>query len=87
MSKFVAVVVAVVVSALSVAGVALAGQGATNVNGEFIALSVAVSPPVAGTSKAPRGVGVSFDSFLGNRIDGNTPSDERLDRGALQQGL
>ena len=72
MRKFIALCRAVGV--LSGAGVALAGQGATNVNGEFIALSVSVSPPVAGTAKAPRGVAVSFDSFVGNRINGNTPS-------------
>ncbi len=72
MPKFIALIAAVGV--LSGAGVALAGQGATNEQGDFIALDVAVSPPVAGTAKAPRGVGVSLDSFLGNRINGNTPS-------------
>lgn len=72
MPKFIALIAAV--GALSGAGVALAGQAATNPNGEFIALNVAVTPPVAGTAKAPRGVGVSFDSFRGNRINGNTPS-------------
>jgi hypothetical protein len=72
MPKFIVLIAAVGV--LSGAGVALAGQGATNQQGDFIALSVAVSPPVAGTAKAPRGVGVSLDSFLGNRINGNTPS-------------
>ena len=72
MRKFIALIAAVGV--LCGASVALAGQGATNPNGEFIALSVAVSPPVAGTAKAPRGVGVSFHSFAGNRINGNIPS-------------
>ena len=52
---------------------ALAGQASTDPNGDFIDLSVAVSPPIAGTPKAPRGVGVSFDSFSGNRINGNAP--------------
>jgi hypothetical protein len=56
------------------AGVALAGQAATNPNGEFIDLNVAATPPTAGTAKAPRGVSVSFDSFTGNRVNGNTPS-------------
>jgi hypothetical protein len=70
MLRFIALIAAGGV--LSGAGVALAGQGATNANGDFVALSVAVSPPVAGTANAPRGVGVSLDSFLGNRINGNT---------------
>jgi hypothetical protein len=65
---------AVSVTALAGASVALAGQGATNKNGDFIALSVAATPPVAGTATTPRGVGVSFDSFAGNRIHGNVPS-------------
>jgi hypothetical protein len=65
---------AATVAALAGAGVALAGQGATNTNGDFIDLNVAVTPPVAGTAKAPQGVGVSFDSFTGNRINGNTRS-------------
>ncbi len=72
MPRLIAVVA--MVGALSGASVALAGQGATNEKGDFVALDVAVSPPVAGTAKAPRGVGVSFDSFLGNRINGNTYS-------------
>jgi hypothetical protein len=71
MPKFIVLIAAVGV--LSGAGVALAGQGATNQQGEFIALNVAVSPPVAGTANAPRGVGVSLDSFTGNRINGNSP--------------
>ena len=72
MSKFISCIA--VFGVLSGASVALAGQGATNEKGDFVALNVAVSPPVAGTAKAPRGVGVSFDSFQGNRINGNTPS-------------
>ena len=63
---------------LVAAGVALAGAPATNKQGYFIDLSVKVSPPIAGTAQHPRGVGVQFDSFDGNRIDGNrqavTPS-------------
>lgn len=62
------------VAALAVAaGIAHAGQGATNQNGEFIDLNVAVSPPIASSTNGPRGVGVSFDSFAGNRINANTP--------------
>lgn len=56
---------------LAGAGIALAGQAATNKEGEFIDLSVKVTPPVAGTAAAPQGVGISFDSFTGNRINGN----------------
>ncbi len=68
------IVLAVTAATMAGAGVALAGQAATSPNGRFIDLNVAVTPPVAGTAKAPRGVGVSFDSFTGNRINGNTPS-------------
>jgi hypothetical protein len=90
MPKFIALIAAVGV--LSGAGVALAGQGATNEKGDFIALDVAVSPPVAGTAKAPRGVGVSLDSFLGNRLNGNTPSTNnsvvvRFSKGFKENGL
>jgi hypothetical protein len=72
MRKFIILIAAVTV--LGGAGAALAGQAATNPNGEYIDLNVAVSPPLTGTAKAPRGVGVSFDSFTGNRINGNIPS-------------
>lgn len=72
MPKFIVLIAAVGV--LFGAGVAVAGQGATNAQGDFVALNVAVSPPVAGTAKAPRGVGVSLDSFAGNRINGNSPT-------------
>ena len=53
------------------AGAALAGQGATSSNGDFLDLNVAVTPPVAGTAQTPQGVGVAFDSFSGNRINGD----------------
>lgn len=66
---FWALVVAVV--GLFAAGVALAGAPATNKQGQFIDLSVKVTPPIAGTASHPRGVGIEFDSFDGNRIDGN----------------
>jgi hypothetical protein len=59
----------VVIDVFAAAGSALGGQAATNPQGEFIDLSVRVSPPVSGTAKAPRGVGVSFDSFAGNRLN------------------
>ncbi|MGI8714006.1 MAG: hypothetical protein ACR2NR_12680 [Solirubrobacteraceae bacterium] len=72
MRKIIGVVVSFVV--LGGAGAALAGQGATNSTGEFIDLNVSVSPPVAGTAKAPQGVGVAFDSFTGNRINGDISS-------------
>ena len=66
MGKCVGLAVTFVV--LACAGIALAGQAATNSRGDFIDLSVAATPPVAGTAKAPQGVGISFDSFTGNRI-------------------
>ena len=66
MGKCVGLAVTVVV--LACAGIALAGQAATNSRGDFVDLNVAVTPPVAGAAKAPQGVGVSFDSFTGNRI-------------------
>jgi hypothetical protein len=72
MRKFIGTLIAALV--LAGAGTALAGQGATNSNGDFIDLNVAVTPPVAGTAQAPQGVGVAFDSFTGNRINGDTPS-------------
>jgi hypothetical protein len=68
------ITLAVTVATMAGAGVALAGQAATSPNGRFIDLRVAVTPPVAGTAKAPQGVGATFDSFTGNRINGNSPS-------------
>lgn len=62
------------IAVLAGAACALAGQAATDPQGDFIDLSVAASPPIAGTPKAPRGVEVSFDSFTGNRINGNAPT-------------
>ncbi|MGH2867154.1 MAG: hypothetical protein ACRDNK_06235 [Solirubrobacteraceae bacterium] len=69
MRKLVGLLVGLVV--LAVAGTALAGQGATNSNGDFADLSVKVTPPISGTAKAPRGVGLTFGSFVGNRINAN----------------
>jgi hypothetical protein len=56
---------------LAVAGTALAGQAATNGNGDFADLSVKITPPISGTAKAPRGVGLAINSFVGNRINAN----------------
>lgn len=56
---------------LSAAGVALAGAPATNPQGYFIDLSVKASPPIASKPGHPRGLAMQFDSFDGNRIDGN----------------
>jgi hypothetical protein len=72
MRKFVGAAIAALV--LVGAGAALAGQGATDSNGHFLDLNVAVTPPVAGTAQTPQGVGVAFDSFSGNRINGDAPS-------------
>lgn len=82
---------AVVLAGATAAGSALAGQAATNTTGDFVDLSVAVSPPIAGTPKAPRGVGISFDSFAGNRVTPNTPSATssivvRFNRGFKENG-
>ncbi len=89
MRKFVAGLAAV--GALTSAGAAIAGQAATSVNGEFVALNVAVTPPVSGTPRAPRGVGVSLDSFGGNRINGDAPNHRtsivvRFNRGFKENG-
>ena len=77
---------------LAGAGIALAGQAATNQKGVFIDLNVRITPPVSGTAKAPRGVGVSFDSFTGNRINGNagiknTSITVRFNKGFKENGL
>lgn len=86
---FVSAVMAVVFAGV---GTALAGQGATDSSGRFIDLNVSVTPPVAGSARAPQGVGVAFDSFTGNRINGNTPSGNdsitvRFNRGFQDNGL
>lgn len=83
---------AVTVAVLAGAGIALAGQAATSSNGDFIDLSVAVTPPIAGTANTPQGVGVSFDSFAGNRINGgiqstNTSIVVRFNKGFKTNGL
>jgi hypothetical protein len=83
---------AATVAVLAGAASAFAGQAGTDANGNFIDLNVAVSPPVAGTPKAPRGVGVSFDSFTGNRINGNvSPATSsivvRFNKGFKDNGL
>lgn len=73
MRKLIMLAAAAAIS-LGAVGSAVAGQGATNSNGDFVDLSVRVTPPIAGTAKSPRGVGVAFDSFAGNRINGNASS-------------
>jgi hypothetical protein len=77
--------------ALAGGGIAFGGQAATSSSGYFLDLSVVVTPPVAGTAKAPQGVGVSFDDFDGNRINGDTPSDNnsiqvRFNKGFKENG-
>ena len=77
---------------LAVAGTALAGQGATNSNGDFTDLSVKITPPISGTAKAPRGVGLSFSAFAGNRINANrtinnTTLTVRFDQNFTDNGL
>ena len=69
MRKLIAPLVGVV--ALVIAGTALAGAPVTDSNGDFVDLSVSVTPPVAGTAAAPHSVGIVFDSFVGNRVDAN----------------
>lgn len=68
--------IALVITFATVAGggIALAGQAATDSKGRFVDLSVGVTPPVSGTANKPHGVGINFDSFTGNRINGNIPS-------------
>jgi hypothetical protein len=91
MRKLIMLAAAAAIS-LGAAGSAVAGQGATSSNGNFIDLSVRVTPPIAGTPKSPRGVGVAFDSFDGNRINGNTVANNttikvRFARGFTENGL
>ena len=69
MRRLIAPLVGVV--ALVIAGTALAGAPATDSNGDFVDLSVSVTPPVAGTAAAPHSVGIVFDSFVGNRVNAN----------------
>lgn len=78
--------VAVTVTLFAYATAALGAPPATAPGGDFVDLSVAVSPPVAGTAKKPQGVALTFDSFTGNRINGSLPSANnsivvRLNRG------
>ena len=69
MKKIIGVIVGLIV--LGIAGTAIAGPPATNPQGDFLDLSVAATPPVSGTAKLPRGVGVTFSTFTGNRINAN----------------
>jgi hypothetical protein len=58
------------VALLAAAPSALAEIG-SNGAGDFLDLRVAVTPPKAGSTKAPQGVGLSLSNFLGNRINAN----------------
>ncbi len=58
------------VALLAAAPSALAEIG-SNGAGDFLDLRVAITPPRAGTAKAPQGVGLSLSNFLGNRINAN----------------
>lgn len=77
---------------LAVTGTALASPGATDVSGDFLDVGIAVTPPISGTVKAPRGVGLSFSSLAGNRINANdqAPSTSivvRLHQNFVDNGL
>lgn len=69
MRKFIGLLAGLVV--LAVAGTALAGPPAVDSNGDFVDLSIKITPPTSGTTRAPRGIGVTFDAFTGNRINAN----------------
>jgi hypothetical protein len=69
MRKLIAPLIGVI--ALAIAGTALAGAPATDSSGDFVDLSVNVTPPVASTAKTPSSIGLTFDSFTGNRINAN----------------
>lgn len=76
MSKAIGLLVGLIV--LGVAGTAIAGQAVTDPQGDFLDLSVAATPPASGTAKLPRGVGVKFSSFLGNRINANDTENDNF---------
>lgn len=65
------IALATVLFLLTAAGSAPAGPATTNADGDVLVFSVAVTPPVASTAKAPRGVGLHVDAFAGNRIAAN----------------
>ncbi len=69
MKKIIGVVLGLIV--LGIAGTAIAGPPGTIPQGDFLDISVAATPPASGTAKLPRGVGVSFSTFTGNRINAN----------------
>jgi hypothetical protein len=69
MRKIVALFVGATV--LACAGSAVAGPGATDTNGDFVDVSVDISPPVSSTAKVPHGVAITFSTFSGNRINAN----------------
>lgn len=54
------------------AGPALAGQATTDRDGLYLDLGVAVTPPVTGTRAHAQGVGITLDSFSGDRLAPDT---------------
>lgn len=69
MRRFIFLLIAAVLAAA--ASSARAELGA-NAAGDFLDLRVAITPPKAGTAKAPQGVGLSLSNFLGNRVNADT---------------
>jgi hypothetical protein len=56
------------------AGVAGAGRPSTTPSGNFSVLDVDVLPPATSSRDRPRGVELSYDNFIGNRLTGQRPS-------------
>ncbi|MEO6859876.1 MAG: hypothetical protein ABI323_15055 [Solirubrobacteraceae bacterium] len=69
MRKLVGLLVGLAV--LAVGGTAIAGPAATNSNGDFLDLNLAVTPPVSSTAHTPHGVGLVFNEISGNRVNAN----------------
>jgi hypothetical protein len=71
-----AVLASALVAVLAVgAGVAGAGKPSTTRSGNFSVLDVEISPPKSSARGRPRGVELTFDSFMGNRLTGGrTPT-------------
>ena len=65
------IVLAAALCALIACPTALAGPATTNSDGDVLVFSAGVTPPLAGTAKTPQGVGLSFDAFIGNRLNSN----------------
>ncbi|HEY5189286.1 MAG TPA: hypothetical protein VII87_09650 [Solirubrobacteraceae bacterium] len=72
-SGIAALLAATLLGAGLTAAAASAGTGiGTNGDGDFLDLTVAVSPPVASTAKVPQGVGLEISDFLGNRVNADS---------------